>query len=143
MEMDNYTAKTAPVLEWIESNDDLDEAMGSVLIRMVEEAPDNDKGRKKAWNGIRAVLAILPGAPISQRGSNCPVRAFVDSRRDSINEANTVVFEAYGDLLFKHGKAGGGNFENVEEYLEYCLNTLIARLRKKHSAEEWSIPDDS
>jgi hypothetical protein len=143
MEMDSYTEKTTPVLEWIESNDDLDEAMGSVLIRMVEEAPDNDKGRKKAWNGIRAVLAILPGAPISQRGSNCPVRAYLDTRADSIDAADTAVFEAYGDLLFKHGKAGGGNFDNVEEYLEYCQNTRLARLRKKQSAEEWSIPDDS
>mgnify|MGYP003650679309 CR=1 FL=1 len=143
MEMDSYTAKTKTVLEWIDGNGDLDPAMGTVLTTCINVPCESDNERKKQWAGIRTLLAMIPGAPISQRGSNCPVRAYVESRSGIINDANAVVFEAYGDLLFKHGKAGGGNFENAEEYLEYCLNTLIARLRKKHSAEEWSIPTES
>jgi len=140
MDKDSYRKHIDSVLTWIEVNDDLDINMAAVLTQMCNQEVKEDNDRKKAWAGIRAILGMCPNPPISQRGSNCPVRKYLTTRPD-VEVAFIALHDSIGDLLFKHGKTGGGNYADSAEYAEVQLNSLLTRLRKESKEGNWAIPE--
>tara|TARA_R110000751_G_scaffold10563_1_gene38396 strand:+ start:843 stop:1376 length:534 start_codon:yes stop_codon:yes gene_type:complete len=84
---------------------------------------DNDKdNRKRFWSSITTLFGMLDDSPISRgRESNLPdeVQNLINTYCAIFAQAHAALFATdplFGELIRKHGKSGGGVYEDADEY---------------------------
>lgn len=103
---------------------------------------ENESMRKSAEISIRSILKGRDGSPFkSGIRSDKPVkvRITVDEIGREVYAASFNFYNAVPNgILLKHGKSGGGRYEDAEEYAEAETKRIKTALHKKYKKGTWN-----
>jgi len=108
--------------------------MRAVIEWNLEQGRNDVENRKRFWNNITNLFAMLPNSPISRgRESDVPeeIQQSITQIAVQYAEAFSAPFATdplYGEIVRKHGKSGGGVYADVEEYEATLLKSMKSRL---------------
>lgn len=141
--MSEWENLVVEVNEYLEATDDLSEAIITVIRMNIEIGNNTLEERGSATLSIKSLLKGRDGTPF-RKGQKSDIPASV---RVSIDRICAIYGEAisafYGhnplipELLFRHGKAGGGKYGGEKEYRMAELKKLRSRLTKMYKVGDW------
>ena len=132
MDDQKWSKNENKVLHYLENNDVGD--MKAVIEWNLNQGRNDAENRKRFWTNITNLFAMLPNSPIS-RGRESDLPEEVAQTIQSIAAQYASDFAApfatdplYGEIVRKHGKSGGGIYEDIEEYEATLLKSMKSRL---------------
>ncbi len=132
MDDTKWNKNESKVSLYLEHNDVGD--MEAVINWNLEQGRNDPENRKRFWNNITNLFAMLPNSPISRgRESDLPeeIQQIITQIAAQYAEAFSAPFATdplFGEIVRKHGKSGGGVYANVEEYEATLLKSMKSRL---------------
>ena len=132
MDDTKWNKNESKVSLYLENNDVGD--MEAVINWNLEQGRNDPENRKRFWNNITNLFAMLPNSPISRgRESDLPeeIQQIITQIAAQYAEAASAFFATdplYGEIVRKHGKSGGGRYADVEEYEATLLKSMKSRL---------------
>jgi len=147
--MSEWENLVVEVNEYLEATDDLSDAVVQVVKMNLQIGQDNLDERDSAMLSIKALLKGRDGTPF-RKGNKAAVPASVRVVIDRVcaiyGEAITVFYgwnPLIPELLFRHGKSGGGKYGSEREYRMAELKRMRSRLVKMYKNGEWDGQIDS
>jgi hypothetical protein len=120
MEDEKWNKNKSKVQAYMETHDLGD--MAAVINWNLTQGDNDPINRKRFWSSITTLFGMLEDSPISRgRESNLPdeVQNLINTYCSTFAAAHRVLFATdllFGELIRKHGKSGGGVYENADEY---------------------------
>lgn len=132
MDDQKWSKNENKVLLHLENNDVGD--MQAVIEWNLNQGRNDPENRKRFWTNITNLFAMLPNSPIS-RGRESSLPDEIQQAIQTISAQYAAAFAApfatdplYGEIVRKHGKSGGGTYEDLEEYEATLLKSMKSRL---------------
>jgi len=137
-----FDNKAEEIEAWMNVNPDYstDYPKLAVLSQLLTIGRTSDESAQSMYDAIRACFAGIEGAPF-RKGKTSSLPAQVVANADSATqELNAVMVATYSDneivasLMTRHGRSGGGLYEDASEYGEAVSKPVNARLKKAYSS---------
>ena len=132
MDDQKWSRNETKVLLYLENNDVGD--MQTVIEWNLNQGRNDPENRKRFWNNITNLFAMLPNSPIS-RGRESDLPEEIQQTIQTLSAEYAVNFAApfatdplYGEIVRKHGKSGGGVYDTLEDYEATLLKSMKSRL---------------
>lgn len=104
------------------------------------EATD-EKSAEQFWASIRALVKAMNLNDLLPSRSTLPenVQASILAACADVEEASIAFFNhgMVGQVIFRHGKSGGGTFANAEEYAKVMSQMTAGKLRQHYNSKAW------
>ena len=132
MDDQKWSKNESKVLTYLENNDVGD--MKAVIEWNLNQGRNDAENRKRFWTNITNLFAMLPNSPISRgRESDLPeeIQQSITQIAAQYAEAFSAPFATdplYGEIVRKHGKSGGGVYEDSSEYADSLEKSMKSRL---------------
>jgi hypothetical protein len=112
----------------------------AVLSQLLTIGRTSDESAQSMYDAIRACFAGIEGAPFRKgKTSSLPAQvvANADSKSQSIDALYTALMAEHEDvalLMTRHGRSGGGLYDEPSEYGEAVAKPVNARLKKAYTS---------
>jgi len=132
MEDEKWNKNKAKVELYLSTHDLGD--MEQVIRWNLNQGDADSVNRKRFWTSITTLFGMLPDSPISRgRESDLPeeVQQAIATICATYAEAFTAAFAShplFGEIVRKHGKSGGGQYADNDEYNEALQKQMKGRL---------------
>ena len=140
MDDESWTRRKEKVNQDLETNN-RDAAMSGMINYLIQQGDTQPEMRKRFWASITNVYATVENSPLTPGQTLLPVGAqsIVDGLCGTFQDALIVAgasHPAFIEQVFrKHGKSGGGTYDNIESWASKQTDNLVAKpLRKAYSA---------
>ena len=101
----------------------------------------DEKSADQFWASIRALVKAMNLDDLLPSRSTLPenVQASILAACADIEEASIAFFNhgMVGQVIFRHGKSGGGTFANGEEYAKVMSQMTAGKLRQHYNSKTW------
>tara|TARA_R110000824_G_scaffold372087_1_gene562140 strand:+ start:266 stop:802 length:537 start_codon:yes stop_codon:yes gene_type:complete len=117
---------------FLESHDIGD--MQAVIEWNLNQGDTDPSNRKRFWTSVTTLFGMLPNNPISRgRESDLPeeIQQSILTIAVQYADAYSAAFATdplFGEIVRKHGKSGGGIYENVDEYHTSLKSSMKSKL---------------
>ena len=112
----------------------------TVLTQLLTLGRDSDESAQSMYDAIRACFMGVEGAPF-RKGKTSSLPAQVVANADSATSDLDAIYtslmadnEIVALLMTRHGRSGGGLYEDASEYGEAVSKPVNARLKKAYSS---------
>ena len=143
MTMEGWQARTEEVADFI-AVDGFDAQLRQVVQFQINFGNENPEQQDRVWDSIKSMIRGLEGSPVRRgKKSNLPASVNVAVAQIS-GEVATLAADWYDAnsllslVLLKHGKSGGGAFENGEEYGAALGKKIGTQLKKMYADGNWN-----
>ena len=137
-----FDNKAEEVEAWMNVNPDYstDYPQLSALSQLLSIGRSNDESAQSMYDAIRACFVGIEGAPF-RKGKTSSLPAQVVANADSATSDLDAIYtslmadnEIVALLMTRHGRSGGGLYEDASEYGEAVSKPVNARLKKAYSS---------
>ena len=94
------------------------------------------------WASIRALVKAMSLDNLIPSRSSLPeeVQASIQTACADIEEASTAFFNhgMVSQVIFRHGKSGGGTFATAEDYAKVMSQMTASKLRQHYNSKAWN-----
>ena len=108
----------------------------------------DEKSANQFWASIRALVKAMSLDNLIPSRSSLPeaVQANIQTACADVEEAS-IAFLNHGmvsQVIFRHGKSGGGTFATAEDYVKVMSQMTAGKLRQHYNSKAWdgSLPID-
>ena len=140
MDDESWTRRKEKVNQDLETNN-RDAAMSGMINYLIQQGDAQPEMRKRFWASITNVYATVENSPLTPGQTLLPVGAqsIVDGLCGTFQDALIVAGASHPvfieQVFRKHGKSGGGTYDNIESWASKQTDNLVAKpLRKAYSA---------
>lgn len=102
----------------------------------------DEKSANQFWASIRALVKAMNLDNLLPSRSTLPesVQANILSACADIEEASTAFFNhgMVSQVIFRHGKSGGGTFATAEDYAKVMSQMTAGKLRQHYNTKAWN-----
>jgi len=113
----------------------------SGLLETGVQATD-EKSATQFWASIRALVKAMSLDNLLPSRSTLPedIQANIQTACDDIEEASTAFFNhgMVSQVIFRHGKSGGGTFATAEDYAKVMSQMTASKLRQHYNSTTWN-----
>ena len=141
--MEGWNARTEEVGEFI-ATEGFDAQLSQVIQFQLNFGNENPEQQDRVWDSIKSMIRGMDGSPVRRgKKSNLPasVNVAIDQIVGEVSNLHAGLFDSNPLLqavLLKHGKAGGGSYENGGEYGVAVGKKTRTLLKRLHSEESWN-----
>jgi len=101
----------------------------------------DEKSADQFWASIRALVKAMSLDDLLPSRSTLPenVQASILTACADVEEASIAFFNhgMVGQVIFRHGKSGGGTFATAEEYAKVMSQMTAGKLRQHYNSKTW------
>tara|TARA_R110000824_G_scaffold222785_1_gene410554 strand:+ start:4655 stop:5137 length:483 start_codon:yes stop_codon:yes gene_type:complete len=140
--MEGWTARTEEVSGFI-GTEGFDEQLRQVIQFQLNFGNENEAQQERVWDSIKSMIRGMDGSPV-RRGKKSNLPASVNVAVDQVcNEVGAIHANLFNGnpllqaVLLKHGKAGGGSYENGEAYGKAVSKKTRTLLKKMYGEQSW------
>jgi hypothetical protein len=132
--MEGWNARIEEVSEFI-ATDGFDGQLQQVIQFQINFGNENPDQQERVWDSVKSMIRGLDGSPVRRgKKSNLPasVNVSIDQICGEVSSLHAGLFDANPLLqavLLRHGKAGGGSYENGAAYGS-AVSTKVRTLLK-------------
>jgi hypothetical protein len=141
--MEGWTARTEEVSDFI-GTEGFDEQLRQVIQFQLNFGNENTAQQERVWDSIKSMIRGMEGSPVRRgKKSNLPasVNVAVDQICNEVAGLHANLFDSNPLLqavLLKHGKAGGGAYDNGAAYGKAVSKKTRTLLKKMYAEESWN-----
>ena len=141
--MEGWTARTEEVSDFI-GTEGFDEQLRQVIQFQLNFGNENTAQQERVWDSIKSMIRGMEGSPVRRgKKSNLPasVNVAVDQICNEVGSIHASLFDSNPLLqavLLKHGKAGGGSYENGTAYGKAVSKKTRTLLKKMYAEDSWN-----
>tara|TARA_R100001463_G_scaffold135594_1_gene199135 strand:+ start:545 stop:1054 length:510 start_codon:yes stop_codon:yes gene_type:complete len=106
----------------------------------------DEKSANNFWSSIRALVKAMSLDNLIPSRSTLPeeVQANILTACADVEEASIAFFNhgMVSQVIFRHGKSGGGTFATAEDYVKVMSQMTAGKLRQHYNSKAWdgSLP---
>ena len=102
----------------------------------------DEKSANQFWASIRALVKAMSLDNLMPSRSNLPeaVQANILTACADVEEASNAFFNhgMVSQVIFRHGKSGGGTFATAEDYAKVMSQMTASKLRQHYNSKAWN-----
>ena len=135
MDDETWNSRKSKVTTYMDTHD-LDAGMKSVIEWNITSGDAQPENRKRFWTAITTLFGMLDDSPITRgRQSDLPdeIQSTITSECTLFGNAHAALFASeinFEAIIRKHGKSGGGEYENGAEYGDTQAKSLKTKLTR-------------
>ena len=104
----------------------------------------DEKSANQFWASIRALVKAMSLDNLIPSRSTLPegVQASIQTACADVEEASIAFFNhgMVSQVIFRHGKSGGGTFATAEDYAKVMSQMTAGKLRQHYNNKTWDGP---
>mgnify|MGYP005817263325 CR=1 FL=1 len=141
--MEGWNARIEEVSEFI-GTEGFDEQLGQVIQFQINFGNENTGQQERVWDSIKSMIRGMDGSTVRRgKKSNLPasVNVAIDQIVGEVGESAASWFNSNPLLqavLLKHGKAGGGSYEDGSGYGAAVGKKTRTLLKRLYGEESWN-----
>ena len=136
MDDETWNSRKSKVTTYMDSHKELAADMVGVINYHISQGDAQPENRKRYWTAITTLFGMLDDSPITRgRQSDLPdeIQQTINDECSLFGNAHAALFASetnFNAIIRKHGKSGGGEYDNGEEYGETQAKSLKTKLTR-------------